>query len=657
MFKKAFLSLFLLILGLAAIPAQAGSGVLTPIGPGKGSLGAIAVHPSSPGQVWIGIPAEGVARSDDQGATWKWAGRPLAGWPVEGLTSDPTRPGALWAANANGLYHTADGGAHWQRITDTALVTALAGAAPRKAAVVGENLYIQTYRRLLASRNGGQTWEVLFESADGDALIDFGAGPAGLFLATGGSSGIQLLKSADSGLPWAPVPGDWRNSYGIRQIEVTPAGVYVVADFDADTGSQEGRLLRSLDGGATWQRILAGSGGWFNVGALAVDARTPRTLWALAQTRGGPYDLTETRLWVSRDGGTTWRRRGPAVSGTSLTLEPGTSVLYASSYESLWRTLDGGRTWQQVVNRMDGESPPSQVIFQPGNPARMALVIVNRLVWTQDGGLSWSMPAPELLLGDVDIDPGNPRRWLKVGGPWVDTSLDAGRTWSPGRTYLPEPSYVDQLIRIDRKTIFAGGCGLNRSVDNGQTWQSSLPCSTRYAPNTGRFLRKLVADPADPGKLYALTAQVEDFYANYDTLHEWPSILWQSSDGGRTWRKIANNLKAIAVSPTGGRIYAIRGLDLLASDDAGKTWHTQAHLPKEAYDLTVRKDDPDAFFALSGAGVLYSANGGGTWTQFQTVLDPSYYEVGWLSALVPHPKDPRTVFVTSHGAVFHLRVP
>ncbi len=58
------------------------------------------------------------------------------------------------------------------------------------------------------------------------------------------------------------------------------------------------------------------------------------------------------------------------------------------------------------------------------------------------------------------------------------------------------------------------------------------------------------------------------------------------------------------------------------SDDGGKTWSTQAPLPEEAYDLTVRKDDPDAFFALFTSGVLYSPNGGGSWTQFQTEPRP-----------------------------------
>lgn len=639
MFKKAFLTSLTLALLLVegALPAWAGPGALTPVGIGRGSLGPVVVHPSSPGQAWIGLPGGGIDRTGNRGGSWSWAGRGLGDWTVEAVAADPSGPGALWAATRTGLFHTGDGGGHWRRLTNDAYTAALGDVSPRTVAAVGGAIFVHSYQRLLATRDGGLSWEVSFEAADGDALLVFGGGPAGLFLATSGVSGVGLLRSLDGGLTWASAPGGWEDALGISQIEVTPAGVYVRADRDGVSW-----LQRSVDGGATWQRLLGGAGGVGDVGGVgpvAVDARQPRTLWAQAGTR----------LWVSRDGGTTWRRRAPAPSGTRLTVEPGTGVLYVSSFESVTRSLDGGRTWQVLLRTLDEESAPSRVSFEPGNPARMALVVGNRLSLSNDGARSWWMPDPNARLSDLDIDPADPNRMVGTAGSSLVTSTDGGRSWRRGASVF---SYVDQIVRTGSRTLFVAGCGIYRSPDNGRTWRNTLPCNARYAPDTGRFLRKLAADPDDPETFYALTAQIRDFYPNYDTLHEWPSILWKSEDGGLTWSKIGQNVQAVAVAPSGGQVYILRGLDLLASSDGGRGWRTVARLPRAAYDLAVPEDDPDAFFALFDSGVLYGA-GGGEWSQFRTDTAPN---AGALSALVPHPTDPRTVFVTSHGAVFHLRV-
>jgi photosystem II stability/assembly factor-like uncharacterized protein len=657
--QKALFPLILLWLAqlaglvFAGSPAWGGTGVLTPVAPGKGGLGRVAVHPASPGKVWLGLPARGLDRSDDRGGSWTWAGRGLGGWAVEAVTADPSRPGALWAATTKAVFHSDDGGAHWQRITGESYPEAIGDVSLRALAVFDGTLYVDTYPGVWASRDGGQTWESTFDAGDNHSVVAFAAGAAGLFVAHAGLPGVELVRSRDGGSSWEYVPGDWSGVEGISQIEVTPTAVYVTVAREG-----ESRLLRSEDGGETWRRILTGpTGGRFSVGPLAVDARQPRTLWALAGAwLPEPLGYYESRLWVSRDGGTTWRARGKASWGSQLTVEPGTEVVYASSFESVWRTRDGGRGgWKVLLNRMDEENPPSQIAFDPANPARLAVVVGNRLMLSQDGARSWSMPDPEARLTDLDIDPANPNRMVGTAGYALVTSADGGRSWTRLPWYFS--SYVDQIVRTGRRTLFAGGCGLQRSTDNGLTWQVSLPCGTRYTPrNTGRFLRKLVADPAHPAKLYALTAQVHDFYPNYDTLLDWPSLLWRSEDGGASWQKVEANVQALAMAPSGGQIYILRGRDLLGSRDGGRSWGAVARLPKDAYDLMVPPGDPDAFYALTAWEVLYSGSGG-TWAEYRHNLDPGYYAVQRLSALVPHPTDPRTVFVTSHGVVFHLRVP
>jgi len=96
--------------------------------PGFGGLCAHRILTGG-SQVWVGISAVGVFRSDDDGATWELKNegvppvgvppdvpRPEVGYCVHGLAHDPTTPTRIWRQDHAGMFRSLDGGDTWQRI-------------------------------------------------------------------------------------------------------------------------------------------------------------------------------------------------------------------------------------------------------------------------------------------------------------------------------------------------------------------------------------------------------------------------------------------------------------------------------------------------------------------------------------------------------------
>ncbi len=80
-------------------------------------------------RMWVGISAVGVFRSEDGGETWAPFNEgvekaapderaPDIGFCVHGLAADPAQPDTIWRQDHMGVYRTADGGDHWERIEE-----------------------------------------------------------------------------------------------------------------------------------------------------------------------------------------------------------------------------------------------------------------------------------------------------------------------------------------------------------------------------------------------------------------------------------------------------------------------------------------------------------------------------------------------------------
>jgi len=271
-------------------------------------------------------------------------------------------------------------------------------------------------------------------------------------------------------------------------------------------------------------------------------------------------------------------------------------------------------------------------------------------VWkTEDAGMSWKNISDGFFggsIGAVDIANSDPNviyvgtgsadiRGNSSAGRGVWKSVDAGATWS--FVGLPESGAIRRIevhpTNPDLVYVAALGHpfgknperGIFRSKDGGRTWDHVL------ALNDSTGASDLAMNPSNPRVLYAAMWRAER--------KPWTLIsggpeggVYQSIDGGDTWKKLAGGLPTgivgkigVTVSPANpDRVWAIIEAEpsggIYRSDDAGKTWtrtNSENKLRQRAWYYTRIVADPVDENTVYGLNVwLYrSVDGGKTFDQ------------------------------------------
>ncbi len=77
---------------------------------------ALAISPSSPDTVYLGIYQRGIYRSENGGATWlvkNGSNGTMVGATIASLLIDPSDPDLVYAATEDGVFITKDGADSW----------------------------------------------------------------------------------------------------------------------------------------------------------------------------------------------------------------------------------------------------------------------------------------------------------------------------------------------------------------------------------------------------------------------------------------------------------------------------------------------------------------------------------------------------------------
>ena len=395
-------------------------------------LSAIVLDPRRPRILYVSTRHNDVFRSLDGGRTWHpfGAGPKGRSGPRPGLTAllvvDPRKPGTLYAGDGLGVVKTVNGGATWRR-ADAGVVAShvqrVALAASNPATIyAGGSVFTadqqhDQYQTVSRSDDRGRTW-VRLRTDDGPTLtVDPGAlavDPSDHRHVLVGGRGIT--GSHDGGATWTSlyrVPHANDMLWNITFVASNPSQVYAVIYDGATEGS---RVIRSSDGGATWN---GGAGGELIL-AFAVHPKRAESLYAgyEGETSGGGGVAT------SSDGGRSWRRHSiPGVqSVNAFAVAPSDpETIYAATDVGLARSIDGGERWRIV---------PKPDLFLRAvvvDPERSETVYA--VTWDQrrgvlrstNGGATWrsfGVRLPRRGVEDLAFDPSGNRLYagLSDGG-------------------------------------------------------------------------------------------------------------------------------------------------------------------------------------------------------------------------------------------------
>ncbi len=346
---------------------------------------------------------------------WRCIG-PHRGGRVVAVAGDPSEPQVFYfGACAGGVWKSEDGGAYWQNVSDGYFRTAAVGA---------------------------------IAVADSDPNVVY-SGMGESCIRGNVSSGDGVYRSTDGGKTWSHL--GLENTRHIARIRIDPRNpdiVYVAALGHAFGPNEERGVFRSIDGGATWERVLYQSE---RAGAvdLSLDPNNPRILYAAIWqalrtpwmfTSGGP----DCALFKSVDGGGTWSdisnnpglpkglkgRMGVAASPARTDR---VWALVESTEGGLFRSEDGGTNWERVSDDRNLQQRPwyySHVFADPQDPE--TVYVLNLKMWkSTDGGRTFDhVTTPHGDNHDLWIDPRNTQRMIEGNDGGACVSFNGGGTWS-----------------------------------------------------------------------------------------------------------------------------------------------------------------------------------------------------------------------------------
>jgi photosystem II stability/assembly factor-like uncharacterized protein len=550
------------------------------------------------------------------------------------------------------------------------------------------------------SANGGVTWSSVFDDqpissmgaiavAPSDANVVYaGSGEANIRGNVGAGNGIY--KSTDAGKSWTHV---WTQEGQIGQLAIDPKNADVA--FAAVLGhafgpNPERGVYRTKDGGKTWQQVLkkdADTG----ASAVALDLANPRIVFAgLWQARRRPWEMTSggpgSGLWVSRDGGDTWKQlTGKGLPegiwgkiGVAVAPSDGRRVyaLIEAEKGGLFRSDDGGETWTLASGSRELRQRAwyySTLTVSPVNPDEVWCPQVPMLK-SIDGGKTFVHPGtlPHGDHHDVWIDPLNAKRMIVADDGGVDISTDGGESWLVPKLPIGQFYHVSADNRVPFRVAGAmQDIGTAQGPSDSLT-RGGLPNSYWHGVGGGEA-GWVVSDPSDPNIVYAgeylgYLSRYDDRTGDQRNVSPWPEN--PSGHGAEDMRYRFQWTAPIAVSPhdpkviyyggnvvfrtaDGGETWTIISPDLTRNDKSKQKWSggpiTGDNTGVETYcTVFVIAESPvqkDLIWAGSDDGLVHvTEDGGKTWRDV-TATVPGLPEWGTVSMIEPSPFDAATAYL------------
>ncbi|MBC7896070.1 MAG: glycosyl hydrolase [Cytophagaceae bacterium] len=400
-------------------------------------------------------------------------------------------------------------------------------------------------------------------------------------------------------------------------------------------GATGGGLWKTIDGGLNWRPVTDGQLRSSSVGAVAVAASGPDTVYiGMGETQLRGNIQQGDGIYRSVDGGRTWTHQGLAETQAIARIRThpkNGAVAYAAAFgrpyethrdRGVYRTVDAGRTWDKVLYRGDSVGAVDLAIDQK-NPRVLyaAMWQAYRRPWKLSSGGAGSGLFKSIDGGDswVDItrNPGMPRGIIGKIGVAV-SPVDGNRVYA--------------IVENDSGGVFV-------SDDAGATWRRAN--EERKLRQRAFYFSRIVADPLLKDRVYVLNV---DF--------------WRSDDGGRTfptaiqgthadfhdlWIAPDNSSRFISANDGGGAV----------TEDAARTFTAQRVPTAQPYHVITTKDVPyhvcgaqqdNSTFCLPSTPRETNTFNGGQGAFGDWLYDVGGGESGYIAT---HPTNPNIFFAGS----------
>jgi len=569
----------------------------------------------------------------------------------------------------------------------------------------GKTLYVGTAGGgVWKSTNAGASYKPLFDKycQSIGALAINQKTPSVIYVGTGESNmrnsvsyGNGMYKSTDAGDNWKKIGLD--STEHISKIIIHPENpevIFVSVPGALWSKSKHRGLYKSSDGGETWEKIFYINE---NTGCadILMDPTNSNIMFAtMWEFRRQPYSFNSggngSGLFKSVDGGKTWKeiKNGlpPKPFGRiAITLAPSDPkqmiAIVESSKTGLYISSDGGDTWKSQSAPMNVTARPfyfSTIVIDPKDPKRVYRPAF-QFAYSSDGGYSFSEASNDggWVHSDMHalwINPFNTNIMYVGTDGGIYTSIDRGVTWQFNHS-LPVGQFYHVAFDLQEPYNIYGGLQDNGSwmapsaapggIGNGN-WDRvnggdgfwTVPDAdgkTVYSEYQGGNMTRttlgtMKGESIQPQK----TAKEEKLRWNWNTpivcgannpknLYVGAQYLYKSTDQGRNWKRISNDLttndkKKQKQEESGG----------LSEDNTSAENHCTIFTLAES-----SLDENIIWVGTDDGNLQVTTNGGTTWTNVSmNVAKCGIVSQAWVSSIQPSQFDKNTVYATFENHMY-----
>ncbi|NQW03462.1 MAG: sialidase [Acidobacteria bacterium] len=562
---------------------------------------------------------------------------------------------------------------------------------------------------IFRTTDAGATWEPVFDdqpvASVGALAIDsvntnvIWAGTGETFIRSNVLTGNGIYKSVDGGDSWQHMGLDKTGRIGRIVVDpLHPEVVFAAAMGHAYGPQQERGVFRTKDAGKTWERVLFVDE---HTGAadVVMDPNNPNIMfagtWPLlirtwGRTSGGPGG----GLWMSKDGGDTWKNltgtrglpSGPIGKiGLGMTkadskrvyalIETSSNGLIAPvdpGHGTLYRSDDGGASWNAVSSDHDLMQRPlyyTRLAVSPDDPDELH-TMATRHRRSLDGGRTWTSGNAGGDNHDMWIDPLLPNRMAVGNDGGVSISTNRGKSWL--RPQMP----IAQMyhVAVDNKVPYfvmgnrqdgASRRGPSNSLTGGSIpigeWRSVGGCESGFSVPTsdGNTIwsgcydgildvhdvttgvsRNVSPWPDNPegwaaGDVrfrFQWTFPIHISPHNDNKVFVGSQVVHRTTDGGVSWRVISPDLST-------GDPQLLQKTGGLTFDDTSPTYGAVL------FAIAESPLEEDVIWAGTNDGLVHVTRNGGTdWTNVSGNI-PDLPKFSTISNIEPSPHAAGTAYV------------